>query len=476
MSLKILSANCNGLGDVKKQDLFPYLKNLSFDIYCLQDTRFSPKKENDIQKKWGGKCFFSSLAASKASRGVAILLNENFAATVSGEQKDPGGNYLMLTLSIQKKRFLLCNIYGPNRDTPSFYDKLQKDINEMEFDCGRVILCGDFNLVLNPDIDYTNYIHVNNPLSRRRVLQLMEDNNLVDVFRERNLVVKSFTWTTSNESKKSRLDFFLISESLWPYHPESCIVKNDARTSTGKFDHSMITLSLDFQLLEFDNSLLSDKKFVESIHEMIQREQSQHSDQSCEDEAVVVNDQVFLENLLEKIRVECISYRQCSRNIENSMNDSKNVHEQRVWPEEEESRNISSGIIPRIKLENGRFIDKQSDILSETKENYKKLYDRKGYASVEDRDRQENLPFSNIKKLADKDSSSLEGPITLEQATETLNRLKSNRLPGSDGFTLQFFKDFWENLGAIVVRSINYAYDKKKVEHNSEIWFYYMLA
>lgn len=83
MSLKILSANCNGLGDVKKQDLFPYLKNLSFDIYCLQDTRFSPKKENDIQKKWGGKCFFSSLAASKASRGVAILLNENFAATVS---------------------------------------------------------------------------------------------------------------------------------------------------------------------------------------------------------------------------------------------------------------------------------------------------------------------------------------------------------------------------------------------------------
>lgn len=144
------------------------------------------------------------------------------------------------------------------------------------------------------------------------------------------------------------------------------------------------------------------------------------------------------------------------------MNDSKNVHEQRVWPEEEESRNISSGIIPRIKLENGRFIDKQSDILRETKENYKKLYDRKGYASVEDRDRQENLPFSNIKKLADKDSSSLEGPITLEQATETLNRLKSNRLPGSDGFTLQFFKDFWENLGAIVVRSINYAYDKKK--------------
>lgn len=40
----------------------------------------------------------------------------------------------------------------------------------MEFDCGRVILCGDFNLVLNLDIDYINYIYVNNFLLRRRVL------------------------------------------------------------------------------------------------------------------------------------------------------------------------------------------------------------------------------------------------------------------------------------------------------------------
>lgn len=463
MSLKILSANCNGLGNDKKQDvLFPYLKNLSFDIYCLQDTRFLPKKENDIQKRWGGKCFFSSLTAPTASRGVAILLNENFAATVSGVQIDSSGNYLMLKLTILEKRFLLCSIYGPNSDTPSFYDKLQKNINEMEFDCERVILCGDFNLVLNTDLDYINYEHENNPFARKRVLQLMEDNNLVDVFRERNPGVKSHTWTASNKSKKSRLDFFLISESLWPHHPESCIVKNDACTSVGKYDHSMITLSLDFHLWEFDNSFLSDKKFVESINEMIQREQSPHPDQSCEEEAVVVNDQAFLENLLEKIRVECSSYPPCSRNTENSMNDSENVHEQRVWMEEEESRDTLSGIIPRIKLENDCFIDKQSDILRKTKENYKTLYDRKEFAAVEDRDRQENLPFSNIKKLADKDSSSLEGPITLEQATETLNRLKSNRLPGSDGFTLQFFKDFWENLGAIVVRSINYAFDKKK--------------
>lgn len=267
MSLKILSANCNGLGGVKKQDsLFRYLKELQFDIYCLQDTRFSPEKENDIEERWGGKCFFSSVSASTASRGVAILFKENFSGTVSGEKKDPNGNYLMLELTVLEKGFLLCSIYGPNRDDPSFYKNVYKDINKMEFGCERVILCGDFNLVLNTDIDYINYEHENNSSARKQVLKLIEDNNLIDVFRESNPSVKSYTWTASDGNKKSRLDFFLVSESLRSYHLESCIVKNNA--SEGKYDHSMITLSLNFQLRESDNSFLLDETVVESMTKM----------------------------------------------------------------------------------------------------------------------------------------------------------------------------------------------------------------
>lgn len=40
----------------------------------------------------------------------------------------------------------------------------------MEFDCERVILCGDFNLVLNIDLDYINYEYENNFFVRKRVL------------------------------------------------------------------------------------------------------------------------------------------------------------------------------------------------------------------------------------------------------------------------------------------------------------------
>ena len=36
--------------------------------------------------------------------------------------------------------------------------------------------------------------------------------------------------------------------------------------------------------------------------------------------------------------------------------------------------------------------------------------------------------------------------------------MKSNKSPGSSGFTPEFFKMFWIKLGYFVLRSLNYAY------------------
>ena len=38
------------------------------------------------------------------------------------------------------------------------------------------IMAGDFNLVLNPNIDYHDYLHVNNPKARDSVLEIITDN------------------------------------------------------------------------------------------------------------------------------------------------------------------------------------------------------------------------------------------------------------------------------------------------------------
>ena len=91
-----------------------------------------------------------------------------------------------------------------------FFSKLQ-DIIE-EFDNEMIIVCGDFNLVQNQDLDTYNYININNPRAKESVLNLKEENNLIDPFRELYKETKTYTWRKKHPIKQARLDFFLISD------------------------------------------------------------------------------------------------------------------------------------------------------------------------------------------------------------------------------------------------------------------------
>jgi hypothetical protein len=52
-----------------------------------------------------------------------------------------------MSKSFSHKRITLINIYGPNVDTPCFYNKVADVIEN--FDNQSCILCGDFNLIQN---------------------------------------------------------------------------------------------------------------------------------------------------------------------------------------------------------------------------------------------------------------------------------------------------------------------------------------
>ena len=147
--VKILSVNCQGLGDIaKRRDVFNYLRSLNYNIYCLQDTHFSSDIENDVRNLLGFQCYFSSFASN--SRGVAILINNNFDFKLVSEKGDICGNYLLLKMIIDNHEVVLCNIYGPNTDSPQFFENIRSHIDDMQ--CQNIIWCGDFNLVLNPSL------------------------------------------------------------------------------------------------------------------------------------------------------------------------------------------------------------------------------------------------------------------------------------------------------------------------------------
>ena len=77
------------------------------------------------------------------------------------------------------------------------------------------MFCGDWNLILNETLDTENYVNINNPRARNAVLNSMEENGYIDVFRILNENQKKFAWRRINPVKKqARLDFYLVSEEI----------------------------------------------------------------------------------------------------------------------------------------------------------------------------------------------------------------------------------------------------------------------
>ena len=508
--ITVLSANCQGLCDrIKRKDVFSYLREKRYSIYCLQDTHFSPDQEQIIKNEWGYNTYFSSFKSN--ARGVAILLNNNFEFKVFKEKRDLNGNFLALDIAIDGSRTTLISLYGPNKDTPGFYELVVDTANGFGND--NIIICGDFNLVLEPNLDYdNNYKHVNNPTARNKVLEIIQSYSLIDIFREHHPETRRYTWRKVNPIKQARLDFFLISETLLPS-------VNKSRIEPGyRSDHSIPTLSLTLNefkkgkgLWKFNNSLLFDSEYLEMVKSCIEEVKLQYClpvynfdslKNICNsDIQFLINDQLFLETLLMEIRGRSISYSSFKKKQANLHEDNLKVsielleaetdpdHEKldrlrkdletiRVkkvkgslirsrakWIEEGEkpssyflnleNRNFTSKIIPKIQADNGDIISKQEDVLSEVRLFYEKLYK---FRETDNINLELHLENCNIPKLSDIDSDSLEGKITFEEAGKVLRGMKNNKSPGSDGFTSEFFKVFWKDLGSFVVRSLNHGF------------------
>ena len=185
------------------------LRTKNYSIICLVDTHFSKDRERRITSEWGYKSYFSSFTTQ--SRGVAIFFNNNFEFKVHSFYNDHNGNMLVLDIEIDEHKITLATIYGPNKDDPGFFDSLQRKI--VEIGNNDIIINGDWNLLLNPQIDGINYKNINNPNARMTVLRLMTELNLYDVWREENLEKKVYTWKrkiSNGVYQMGRLDFFLF--------------------------------------------------------------------------------------------------------------------------------------------------------------------------------------------------------------------------------------------------------------------------
>ena len=135
----------------------------------MQDTHFSEKDYKFARALWGAE--LASAPGRTNARGVSILFNNNFEYTILDTRKHCHGNFLALKILIENQ-FTICLIamYRPNNDSPEFFGEIRDIVDS--FSAHFTILCGDWNLVLSPDLDLYNYNSINNPRSRDLVLNL----------------------------------------------------------------------------------------------------------------------------------------------------------------------------------------------------------------------------------------------------------------------------------------------------------------
>ena len=127
----------------------------------------------------------------------------------------------------------LTNIYGPNEDELLVFNKLDDylikntDIN--------VIIGGDFNTILDIDIDRKNGLINTHKNIRSKLKQIIDANNLIDIWRAQHPNKQQFTWHSNTRPIIfSRLDYLLISETLVNF------INNSAIKAGYNTDHSLI--------------------------------------------------------------------------------------------------------------------------------------------------------------------------------------------------------------------------------------------
>ena len=510
MAVKIVTLNVNGLRSsndpLKRRKMFKWLKINSFDIIFLQETHSDPTIEKIWQREWGGRALFSH--GEIRSRGVAILFNPALQVDIKQTLLSDNGRFIIAVVVISMCEVTLVCSYGPNADNAEIYTQLLGRCNEI---CNsEIIWGGDFNFFMR-DIDkYSSARRArNNNKCRKVVEEYMLANNLVDIWRHLHPHKKEFTFHRTNPTSKSRIDFFLVSDSFFRQiqDPKAKIVDGYLA------DHRAVVIELVINRSElgksywkFNNSLLTDENFVEEARKQINliSKENDCSSPTLHLQTVLCvfrgwaiqyaanikkQTNATLNDLETKISAAQSTAKEsdCSE-LTNDADGSVKLNEMMIARDEilekmtkknidrnqarwrycaERGTSYFHSLNRRYRTQtpfkcmamvhsgDGSFSNKTVEMLRECRTFFKNLYERENRASSK-----VFLSNVNFKTLSSEESLELEGELTSDELKDSLLSMKGSTSPGPDGFTVPFYTTFWTELGELILAALREGFEK----------------
>jgi len=251
------SINCNSLNmsliSSNHQRLKIYgIVKLKTDFILLSDIRLNTANNgNNVQKlqnifQINPYQSYNLLHNSVSnSRGVGVLIKNNLNVTAAVVDGDVDCNIIAVRMSTAGKDFLLICIYGPNKNSNTFFPYLSNILSR--FKNIPVIIGGDWNCTVstlgarnNPDI--FNMVDVPNLRHSRHLSDICAEFSLCDPFRCFHPHRSDFSYISriSGNDNKSRIDFFIVSQCLFANASECYIVPC---LQNKLFDHKAVMLN-----------------------------------------------------------------------------------------------------------------------------------------------------------------------------------------------------------------------------------------
>ena len=252
--MKLISWNVNGLRACGRKGFLDYFTEQDADIFCIQETKL---QNGQIELDLKGYHQYWNYALKKGYSGTAVFTKEKPLAVTYGvgelATEDEGR-----ILTLEFPEYFLVNVYVPNaqRDLARLLYRLDWEDRMRNYliQLNRskpVIFCGDLN-VAHQEIDIRNYkSNVGNSgftFEERQEFTSLLNAGFIDTFRHLHPDVEgAYTWWSYMRNVRERnigwrIDYFLISESLFPYL-KTANIHADVMGS----DHCPIVLEMDFE-------------------------------------------------------------------------------------------------------------------------------------------------------------------------------------------------------------------------------------
>jgi exonuclease III len=499
----------------KRKTVLRWLKTHTKGIICIQESHSTQMNEGCWNTSIGDshKAYFSH--GESNSRGVITIVPLKLDKYVKDVVADTKGRLLIIYMVIGEIGYTICNLYGPCQDKPNmqieFINEVKGKISK--YPDSKLILLGDFNIIQDPVLDKWGSLPNEKPGKPALHLNDVKSSlDIVDVWRLHNPTLKRFTWRRRRlnaPSQQSRIDYCLLSSTLVDKTTE-CEILIGFRS-----DHSLVTLNIGNAdppprgrgYWKFNNELLEDPGYVNFIKDNLKgdkyvsefsgdpildwdalkmmlrrdsvsfaiRKRKNMLKYADELEAQLKESERKLNESTQDNAAECAEEFFKNKAEWQSYNNSKiagaRVRSKAKWIEEGEKnskyflnlekRNQERKTISHLITDNDLHVTSPKDIMHEVTGFYRKLYDTDD--KVDDDLYHE---FCSDTKLEDSQAESLEHMINIIECKKALDEMPSNKSPGSDGITAEFYKKFWPELKDYFDLCITKAYNTGKLSHD----------